>query len=229
MRFLKALVLLLVLSGAAYGKYPYDSVGRVSAGGTCTMIYVADGKGLMVTCAHVMEGESETKVYWPAVDETRVCKTVFVDKEADLAYLVCDNPPVAAVPIKAADSGVVVSAGFPYYERGALHWQIGIALETDHKLMTVTNRPVAGMSGGAGFDENGNLVGVVKQYNPLAGGLASGPAFITTTERFADPATWVPDASHVEEKKQWNLAKQNGDVRTMKYDEKTAPDLMPVL
>lgn len=230
MKWLKVLAVWLLLASTAVAKYPYDSVGRVAAGGTCTMVEVADGKGLMTTCAHVVATVGETDVYWPAVKQTRKCKTVYVNYDLDIALLVCDNPPVPAVSVKENKEGSpLIAAGFPYYDRAALHWQPGMVLGSDDTVAWTTNRPVAGMSGGAGFDTEGNLIGIVRLYNEFFGGMVAGDNLIIVVQLYADPKTWIPDDSHKQNPKKFKLADQNGDVRTKKYDAKEAPDLMPKL
>ena len=119
---MRTLIVLLLLASPAFAKYPYDAVGHISAGGSGTMIYGDSMYGLVLTNAHVVPTVSETMVRWG--QHQRKCKTVFVDYEHDIALLRCKNPPVAAKSYREPTGNFVVSTGYPYYQRAALHLHI---------------------------------------------------------------------------------------------------------
>jgi len=223
--FKRALFILLLLASPAFAKYPYDSVGRTDAGGSAVLVEVQGTKGLVVTNAHVLTTQREMKVYWPAVKATRVCKPVFVDKDTDYALMVCDNPPVEPVKCNAPTRNSVIVAGFPYYEREHLHWQIGnVTSKTKYEVL-YTNLPVPGMSGGAAFDLNGQLVGIVKGHDEKHGILVSAASIMVALKHYNDSRTWVPSYDHVEKPRNWNYATPDGKKRTLRYFEWSALDL----
>lgn len=222
---IRALLLSLLLTLPVYGKYPYDSVGRVSAGGSCTLVYAANGKGIIITNAHVVSTISKTQAYWPAVKQKRLCKTIHVNFDYDLALLVCDKPPVQPVPYSRPGGMMIVSTGFPYYERSALHWQVSTIQSVQDNSLRVSAKPVPGMSGGGAFDYEGKLVAIVQGHDDECGWLISNQKLILTLAAYKDPKTWVPDASHVQDPKDFEIAEQDGQRRTIKYHENTAPSL----
>lgn len=224
MRYL-AVALLLLFTSPVFAAYPYDAVGRVEAGGSGTMVYVEGNQGLVITNWHVVPTISETEVYWPAVNARRKCKTIWADKNLDLALLVCNNPPVKAAPHRAPVGNFFVSAGFPYYQRANLHWQASLGLKLKENVLFLTAQPVPGMSGGAAFDCGGYLVGVVEAHNETDGIVISGHAFVNSLAKFKDPKTWIPNADHVEDPRDIDYAPQDGEIRTIRYNVKTAPEL----
>ncbi len=222
---IRALLLAVLLTVPAFGKQPYDSVGRVKTGGSCTLVYSANGKGVVITNAHVVSTTSQTMVYWPSVNQKRVCKTIHVNFEYDLALLVCYNPPVKPVPYHGLYSMMVISTGFPYYDRGSLHWQASPVRYIKDSVLRVSTKPVPGMSGGGAFDHEGYLVAVVEGYDKTHGWLISNKKLILTIASYKDPKTWVPDASHVKAPQDFDIATPDGQRRTIKYNENTAPNL----
>lgn len=225
MKYLLALLLSLFTS-PLFAAYPYDAVGMISAGGSGTLVYAENGKGLILTCAHVVPYISETNCTWG--EETRTCKTVFVDYGADLALLVCDNPPVRPVPYHKIVGNFVVSTGYPWYSREDLHWQASIALATHGSNIYVTAKPAAGMSGGGAFDCRGYLVGAVRAHTMEDGILADGEPLESMMNKYKDPETWIPDASHVKQRVHYNYSPCTGPERSIEYNELTAPELPDV-
>lgn len=223
----RVLLLIFLFAGSAFGKYPYDSVARVSTGGSGTLVAVHEDKGLFITNAHVMSSKAEATLYWPAVMQSRKAYTVHVSDHFDIALLVVERPPVKPVPIYRRTSEAYVATGFPYYDRPFLHWQQGKITRDAGSVFIVSRLPVPGMSGGGVFDEHGHLIAMVKGHNDDYGVLVDTSAIYSMVQRYKDPATWVKDGSHVKthHKGKWNYAKQDGKVRTKKYDEETAPDL----
>lgn len=216
---------LFLLTTTATGEYPYDSVCRVEAGGSGVLIYVADGKGLVVTNAHVMPNKSETVCYWPAAKAKRKALVVGYHPEVDLCFMVIDKPPVAAAEIGIRDSHVVFT-GFPHYDRNNLHWQYGNVVNEDTVKVFFQNQPVPGMSGGAIFDrKDGDLCGITEGQK--GGSKTIGVGITDTALAFAanpyrDVETWVPDGSHVEdyEPDDWVYAKPDKRRITRKYNDK---------
>lgn len=221
--FRNAILILLLLASSAFAKYPYDSVGRTDAGGSAVLVEVKEGKGLIVTNAHVLTTQREMKVFWPATGETKVCKPVFVNKDADFALMVCDSPKVKPVKCHIPTRKSVIVAGFPYYERAYLHWQLGNIVSKNKYEIRYTHKPVPGMSGGAAFDINGRLVGIVKGHDDKQGILVSMEAIMVALKRCQ---TWVPNYDHVEKPRDWNYATPDGQKRTLRYAEWSALDLV---
>jgi hypothetical protein len=220
---MRTLIVLLLLASPAFADYPYDAVGNVSAGGSGTMVYVDGDYGLVVTSAHVVATVSETNVTWSG--KKRLCKTVFVDYENDIAILLCRNPPVKAVPYREPVGNFIVSTGYPYYSRSALHWQASIALRMEGSVMWVTHRPVAGMSGGGAFDFGGYFIGIVRSHNQTDGGIVAGESLTEVMEKYKDSKTWLPSAVHVQVPQDYDFSPQDGHVRSIRYSVDTAPEL----
>ena len=218
-----ALIFALICS-PALAAHPYDSVARLSAGGSGTLVLARNGQGLVITNAHVVATVAETQVYWPAVEQTRTGKTVYVNYDLDLALLLVENPPVPVVKTSFPKKPSIVAAGYPYYDRQHLHWQSGMIHRHLMALSEVSARPVAGMSGGAVFSLDGRMVGVVKSENPEYGYMISRHVLNTVVQGHLHKK-WTPDSSHLQEPQDYKFSKQNKHIRTLRYDERTAPEL----
>lgn len=221
MRYL-AVVLVLLFIAPAFGAYPYDAVGVISAGGSGTLIFARDGKGLVLTAAHVVATIGETKVSWNG--QTRVAKTVFVDIEHDFALLVCNNPPVSAVSYAKVQGRIIIAAGYPWHSRKQLCWQPGVVRFVRGHNLIVTAKPEPGMSGGGCFDYTGNLVGVVQWHNETSGGLGIKP-LIEMLNKYSDTKLWVPDDGHRVKPTDYVFAKPEKPYRSIPYSIHTAPRL----
>lgn len=221
MRFL-AVVLALVFSAPVFGAYPYDSVGVIHAGGSGTLVFQANNKGLVLTAAHVVATIGETKVSWAG--ETRVAKTVFVDLEHDLALLVVDAPPVSPASYAPVQGRIIIATGYPWWSRQKLCWQPGVVRFVRGHNLVVTAKPEPGMSGGGCFDYTGNLVGVVQWHNQTSGGLGIKP-LDEIMAKYSDSKLWVPDDSHKVKPSNFNFAQPQKPYRSIPYDVNTAPRL----
>ena len=218
-------VALAVCPLAANAAMPYDAVCRVEAGGSGVLIYVAEGKGLVVTNAHVMPDKTWTMVYWPTNKTKRKAQVVAYHPEVDLCYMVIEKPTLAPAKMGIRDSHVVFT-GFPWYDRDNLHWQYGNVTKETMTQVHFQNQPVPGMSGGAIFDrKDGDLCGITeaqKDGSKVIGLGVSDVALLLTAADYEDPTTWVPDGSHVEgyEPGDWVYAKPDKRRITRKYTNK---------
>lgn len=207
-RFL-LLVALAVSPLAAKAAHPYDAVARVSPpgkmwGGSGVLIYKADGKGIVVTNAHVTAGGDTYDIVW--AKQKRSATVVGFYPEYDLAYLIVEDPPVEPVKIGWRDTHIVF-AGYPHYERDKLHWQYGNYIGEDFPCTRWQNAPVPGMSGGAVFDrKDGELCGIVRAEDGSVGIGVCDMVLIVISHGYEDPAGWVANDEEAKESRDYELA-----------------------
>lgn len=212
---------------AANAAHPYDAVARLSPpdatwGGSCVLIAVEDGKGLIVTNAHVTCGRDDWEAHWH--NGCRKAKVIGYFPDVDLSFLVVDDPPVDAVEVGVRDSHIVF-AGYPHYERTKLHWQYG-NVEAEGLFVTRwKNMPVPGMSGGAVFDrKDGDLCGIVRAGSDGTGWGVSDLTLVVYANKFANVEDWVPDAKAcLADKREWKLAKPSKVVVTKDIEDEDPP------
>ena len=222
-----AFVLALLVTAPVFGAYPYDSVCRIDlkggGHGSGTLVYSRGGKGLIITAGHVVAHDAQATAVWGK--QSRNAKVVKTWPECDLAILVCDKPPVAAAGYAQVKGRMIVATGFPWWSKNKLCWQVGVAQpKMKDNMMKVTARPEPGMSGSACFDFTGNLVAVVSGHDKIHGYL--GYKVSDKLIKYADPKTWVPDASHVTKPSPYGpSARPEKPYRTIPYSEHTAPKL----
>lgn len=222
MKLLATLIILIPL--VANGAMPYDAICRIDSqtgGGSGVLIQIRDGKGLIVTNAHVVSKSAEGQATWNK--QTRIFKVIKYIPDVDLAFLVVDDPPTKAATIGMRDTHIVFS-GYPHYDRGRLHYQYGNFIEEDLVVCIWFNKPVPGMSGGAVFDrKDGDLCGIIKASipgNPHKGVGVSDISLIIYAWRM-EKEEWKPDSSYlVDDEEEWNFAKPSRQWMTKIYDER---------
>jgi hypothetical protein len=173
----------------SWAAFPYDSVceilvedGNYWAGGSATLIAVSDSKALLLTCKHVaQEPGNEVLINWASTGEQSVGRVIAVGTKQDIAMVICPRPiGLRPVPIAQADmeeTGKITNVGYPGIT-GTLEWQTGLLNWVSEYEIDYSCRPIPGMSGGATFDQYGNICGVITHFRPRSGGSASGVKMI---------------------------------------------------
>ena len=138
--------------------------------------FVIDSSGLVATCWHVLDGHVDVEVVFPASREVIKAKVIAKDTTNDLAVLRMAHLPlgvrVEAVAIGGSDhlelGARVYTVGFPDPENlgvspkfasGEVSGTLGRDDDPRHFQVSLPIQP--GNSGGALFDEQGTVVGVV--------------------------------------------------------------------
>ncbi len=134
--------------------------------GTASGFFVFDSATL-ITCDHVIEGS----YYLEAVCEdgsSTLCKEVIAhDAERDLAILKCETP-LSVSPLTLADSSIIAQGdpvfviGSPLGLQNTISEGIvgGIRADADTDIVQITAPISSGSSGGAVFNENGEVIGI---------------------------------------------------------------------
>ncbi len=186
-RILLTLCLTLVPLNGIQAAHPYDSVAEIAVkkggrfnGGSATLIAVSPTQALLLTCQHVVL-KKDKEVYIRYRNGTKSRGTVYslAPNGLDAALVICPRPEgIAPVPVVAPGSNsgqIIVNCGYPGNDH-VLRWQKGKTTGQDSTTLRFDVRPIPGMSGGATFDEYGNLVAVVQFYNRRGGGSTGGTA-----------------------------------------------------
>lgn len=176
------LVLLLVLFWNVPGlrAAPQDAVIRLSsAGGSGTVIFVGNGKSLILSCGHCFENRDRYKpVVFDAPSPSPTTqlrpgvRVLKVDYQADLSLLEvgAELPYVCPVAPPGHRLGRLLSTGYdkmcwPAVQRAATYVAAGPGLTYTREI------PVPGRSGGALMDlDAGFLCGVCQGYEATRGG-----------------------------------------------------------
>ena len=205
-KFLLVLALLIPCS-TSWAVWPYDSVCEITAdaedgnvGGSATLIAVSETQALILTCKHVvMHVDNHIMVYWAVTGERTIGRVVAVGT-GDIAMCLCPRPKgLRPVPVRMPELSCgqfIVNVGFPDHQ-GVMEWQTGTTTGVDWNVLEYTCRPIPGMSGGATFDQYGNLVGVIQYYYRNGGGSTSSISMMDFVEQFvktAEAAWTVPES-----------------------------------
>lgn len=191
MRFLA--ILLLLVSTSAYGAWPYDACCNVSVppyGGSGTLVGVADGRGVVLTCAHVIEGGNTKAITCQFPTFRSRGRLLGRDTPNDLAAIEIKVPddiktPVCVRPATREDTQLVI-VGCPYYGNGKLYamrariagFRGADALLAGEKLV------VSGYSGGAVLTTGGEFIGVVWGHDDRYSCATSGKALTEFANRW---------------------------------------------
>lgn len=191
-RFFLSAVLSLYICASAFAAYPYDSICQVisgRSGGSATLVAVSDTHALLLTCQHVVhKAGNNVYIHFTSTGEKLHGIVVEVGKNGfDIALVLCPRPkglrPVPVTLPNWRDTGCITNAGYPGLT-GTLEWQTGELRSLGTDVMTYTCRPIPGMSGGATFDQYGNLVGVITRYARRFGQSSSGPDMINFLSKY---------------------------------------------
>ena len=186
-RFLLVLAIFFSAYTGTFAAYPYDSVCEILVkarqgynGGSASLVAVSETQALLLTCEHVCEeAGKEVKILWPATGEKMVGRVLKVGRGLDIAICICPRPkdlrPIPVAYPNIITSGVITNAGFPGVT-GTLEWQQGKLQGIDYDQIYYSCRPIPGMSGGATFDQYGNIIGVIVAYGREHGFSTSGKA-----------------------------------------------------
>ena len=163
------------LNDARTSKAPENAI--VLSGGTGFLI---DGKGLLVTNAHVVKGSSSVVVQNNKAQEFRA-KTVYINPATDIAIIKIednDYKPFANLPYgirkSSADLGEpLFTLGFPreeiVYNEGYMSAKTGFNGDTMTCQIGVSANP--GNSGGPVFNKNGEVIGIINTRQVQAQGV----------------------------------------------------------
>lgn len=156
-------------------KVPADE--RPVNGGTSFLI---DGKGYLITNAHVVKGSSTIIVTNNKGQEFKA-RIAYVDHEKDLAFLKIedeDYKPLASLPYSIKKSNVdlgeqIFTLGFPrdeiVYNEGYLSAKTGYGGDTLTCQIAVSANP--GNSGGPVLNKNGEVIGILSTAQQNAEGV----------------------------------------------------------
>lgn len=142
--------------------------------------FLVDGKGYLVTNAHVVSGSSTILVQNNKGQEFKA-KIVHIDNEKDLAILKIDDEdykPLGTLPYSirksSADLGEpIFTLGYPrdeiVYNEGYMSAKTGFNGDTITCQIAVSANP--GNSGGPVFNRNGEIIGILSTAQPAAQGV----------------------------------------------------------
>ena len=169
-------VVLGLIAHKVWGAPPYDAVASVTnpasgAGGTATLVT----PNALVTCYHIWrEGGQTLDILFPATGERVIGTLVAVDQLHDLsAVSITTAVHVQPAPVAAAAKadGPFIMVGFPYYSRETITWAkadyLGYPMQPSNSVsfdttdtLNITALADSGQSGGALFNNRGQLCGV---------------------------------------------------------------------
>ena len=184
---MKRFALLLVLCFAGVSDADsYDAVchitnttregdGKGFAGGSATLVGIADGRGLLLSAGHIFEnGGRGADVTFTTARGTWLARVLKCSQQPDIAVLEIDNPPAVTTPpcvrVARREDGPFVCAGFPWNGGGKLYTSRGAFLGNDRGRLTLGCRVISGYSGGAVFNRHGewvaNVCGMTSEGGP---------------------------------------------------------------
>ena len=199
-RLVRGWWLVLLVCAPCWAKYPYPystavEVFNGNAGGSATLVGVANGHGLLLSVWHVFEdGVQSPSCRFPDSTRRIRCRVLATDQQLDLAALESESvqadQTARCVRGVRRDDGTLTAIGYPFYARqeAGPHYTTGRFLRMDGDDLKAAFRPIvhSGFSGGGVFAPDGALVGVVSGYNDSRESIAySGPSL----ERFV--ARWL--------------------------------------
>jgi serine protease Do len=159
----------------AISKIPADAT--ILSGGTGFLI---DGKGYLVTNAHVVKGSRSLVIQNNKAQQFRA-KTVYVNNTADLAIIKIEDDdfkPFASLPYSIRKGGSdlgepLFTLGFPrdeiVYNEGYMSAKTGFNGDTLTCQIGVPANP--GNSGGPVFNKNGEVIGIINTRQTQAMGV----------------------------------------------------------
>jgi hypothetical protein len=147
-------------------------------GGSATLIAVSETQGLLLTCQHVvLAKDKEVFIRYRNGTKSRGKVYSLAPNGLDAALVICPRPeginPVPVVQPSSNSGQTIINCGYPGNDH-VLRWQRGTTTSQNSVELRYDVRPIPGMSGGATFDEYGNLIAVVQFYNRRGGGSTGG-------------------------------------------------------
>lgn len=168
-------------------EWPYSVVCSISAGdagGSGTLIGITqDGKGIIATAAHVVEGTRAIRATFP--DGYKANGTVIDRNEnLDLAACVILVKPGMQTPrglrANVREGELVTAYGYPYYSRNLEHWTQGKVEDVSEDTIKFLAKPYihSGFSGGCLLDKDGYYLGSTNGYGKGYCYAAGGPEMV---------------------------------------------------
>jgi len=171
------LLVAMTFVAASCGAWPYDSVCDIVSnageyrdgqtvwpGGSGTYVGRSGGDAIIVSCAHTFEsGTSQgAKVEFSSGFRAEA-KIVAIDFDKDISILRCKAPTGIKTPrgVRSARAGDLVAVGYPWYGKKTQHFLKCKPIDWTGSEVNVSAIFHSGYSGGAIFDREGFLCGVI--------------------------------------------------------------------
>lgn len=167
---LLTLLLSLLLTPPLWAAWPYDACCNVTVppyGGSGTLVGVQDGRGLVITCAHVLEGGDLGRITCRFPTATVRGRLLGQQRSADLAAIEVTAPAGIRSPVQVRaatrDDRDLLLVGCPWYGNGRLYWMRGdvAGFEGHDVLLRSAQLVQSGYSGGAVLTRRGELIGII--------------------------------------------------------------------
>jgi S1-C subfamily serine protease len=151
-----------------------DAIASVEGSGSGFVVEV-EGKPMIVTAAHVVEGATEIELFHASGFRASVKSIAAIDREADLALLEAAELPPAAVPAvlgeqtpHLADEVVLVSS--PLGLDATLSFGTISAFRPELRAFQLAAGVSPGSSGGLVANRRGQVVGIIRAKAPISVG-----------------------------------------------------------
>lgn len=182
-------------------EYPFSCAVEVrngTAGGSAAVVGVAEGRCLLLSCAHLFEGEGRApEVRFPDSAQWFRARVLAVDSQLDLSAMDAPDTEVGdtarRVRVVKNTDDVLTTAGYPYYcaaNKGPNYTRGRLLRIAEHDVYFAAKPVVhSGFSGAGLFAPDGSLVGIVHGYNDERESIAcGGPAFTKFAARWVEVA-----------------------------------------
>lgn len=160
-----ALVLLTQVQAVDFPIAHEQAVIRVFAGnamGSGVVVHASDNDAWILTAYHVTNGRRQVDIRWP---ERATLQATFVrgNEERDVALYYISRPPPSKVYASVCERKLEVGEEVTYcgYSSGWLHRFTARITRIDKNWVYTTRGVIPGDSGGAIFNKDGELIGIV--------------------------------------------------------------------
>lgn len=190
---LLALLVPVAEAGTKPTDWPYCCVADIqcgNAGGSGTLIGVANTIGIVATAAHVVEGGNRVSIRFP---DGYKCQGAVIGRDSQLDLAAIRLPVKSGMRttrgIRAADARdkTVLAVGYPFYcQPGIPHWTKGAYLGYSDSDVHFAAHPFlhSGFSGGMLIGTDGYYLGSTNGYGDDYSYAASGKAMVRFFSRW---------------------------------------------